>query len=57
MLNTVRGLQSIFDSVKVVLEFLCEEVLFFLSTDDIRVLVSLRALMTQKPLRKIEDAV
>jgi len=36
----VGGLRSIFDSAKVVLEFLRKEVLFFLGTDNFRVLVS-----------------
>lgn len=53
MLNTVGGLRSIFDSARVVLELLRKEVLFFLGMDDIRVLVSLRALMIRKPFRKI----
>jgi len=53
MLNTVGGLRSIFDSARVVLKLLRKEVLFFLGMDDIRVLVSLRALMIRKPFRKI----
>ena len=53
MLYTVGRLRTVFDRAKVVFEYLCKGVLFFLNTDDVRVLVSLRVLMIRKPLRNI----
>lgn len=56
VLNIVRGLRFIFNKAKVISEFLRKGDLFFLSTNDIRMLMSLRALMIRKPLRKIRIA-
>lgn len=53
MLNPVGGLRSISNRAKFVLEFLRKDVFFFLDADDIWVLMSLRALVIRKPLRKI----
>lgn len=53
MLFAVGRLRSVFDRAKLVLESLLKGVLFLLDTDDIRVLVSLRALIVRKPLREI----
>lgn len=56
MPNAVERLRIVLNRAKVVLKSLCKDVLLFLSTDDIRVLMSVHALIVRKPLKKIKVA-
>ena len=53
MLNAAERLRPVFDRAKLVLELLLKGALLSLDTDDLRVLVSLRALIVRKPLWEI----
>lgn len=53
MLNAVRRLRTVLDGARAILEPLGQGILLFLSADDTRVLMSLRALILRQPLWKV----